>query len=202
MLPSRQKLLASTALLLFIATILCFGAPKSAFKSQAAAADSFQKKIEFIQTNAAASRPDPKPVVFAEEEINAYFAERRLKMPEGVKTVVFDLKPNQVTATTRVDFEQLRQSRPSANPLLSIFDGMHDCQVVAHTEPAGLGMVHVKVESVVIDGVTVPRMALQMFVDHYVKPKYPNVGLDNDYRLPARIESATIADQQGTTIQK
>lgn len=185
-----------------IAAAFCFGAPKTTYKSQAAAADSFQKKVEFIQANAAAPQPDRRPVVFAQEEINAYFAERRLKMPDGVKTVAFDLKPNQVTASTRVDFEQLRQSRPSANPLLSIFDGMHDCQVVAHTEPEGPGVVHVKVESVVIDGVNVPRMALQMFVDHYVKPKYPNVGLDNDYQLPARIESATVADQQGTTVQK
>jgi hypothetical protein len=45
-------------------------------------------------------------------------------------------------------------------------------------------------------------MALQMFIDNYVKPKYPNVGLDSDYRLPARIDSAIIAEQQGTTIQK
>jgi hypothetical protein len=181
---------------------LALVAPKSAFKSQSAAADSFQKKIEFVQANAAAQRPDPKPVVFTEEEINAYFAERRLKMPDGVKSVIFDLKPNTVTASTRVDFEQIRQSRLSMNPLLSIFDGMHDCQVVARTGPAGPGMVHVKVESVAIDGINVPRMALQMFIDNYVKPKYPNVGLDSDYRLPARIDSAIIAEQQGTTIQK
>lgn len=188
------------AMLLMIASALA--APKRAFKNDALAADSFEKKVAFIKQNAAATPPSTKPTPFSQEEINAYFAERRLKMPDGVKTVVFDLKKDQVTALTRVDFEQIRRDRPSMNPLLAIFDGIHDCQVVASTRSAGPGMVHVRVESVVIDGMTVPRMALEMFLKHYVTPKYPNVGLDNDYRLPARIDSAQIRDQEGVITQK
>ena len=177
-------------------------AAKRLFKNDTVAADSFQKKVDFIKANAAKPQPSPTPTVFSQEEINAYFSERRLKMPDGVQKVIFGLQADQVTALTRVDFEQLRKSRPSMNPLLAIFDGVHDCQVVAHAESAGPGRVRVRVESVNIDGMNVPRMALQMFVDHYVKPKYPNVDLDAEYKLPTRIDTATIQTQEGVIVQK
>jgi hypothetical protein len=202
LLPRNNLVLSAAACLLLLTSVVVSAAPKRAFKNDAAAADSFQQKVDFIKSNAAAQTPSQKPVVFSQDEINAFFAERRLTMPEGVKRVVFDLKKNQVSASTTVDFQQIRQSRPSMNPLLAIFDGIHDCQVQAHAESAGPGMVHVRVESVVIDGITVPRMALEMFINQYVKPKYPNVGLDNVYRLPARIDSATLSEQQGTIVQK
>lgn len=193
---------AISAFLIILALAILPAAAKRLFKDDKAAADSFQKKVEFIKTNAAAQPPSHKPTSFSQEEINAYFSERRLKMPDGVQKVTFDLQPDQVTAMTRVDFEQLRKSRPSMNPLLSIFDGVHDCQVVAHTEATGPGMVRVRVDSVVIDGMNVPRMALQMFVNHYVKPKYPNVDLDAEYKLPTRIETATIKTQEGVIVQR
>lgn len=194
----RASLLFALTLAMLTGTVL----GKRLFKNDQAAADSFQMKVDRIKANAAAAAPDRKPTKFSQEEINAYFAERRLKLPEGVKTVTFDLKPEQVSAFTRVDFEQIRKSRKSMNPLLAIFDGVHDCHVVASAQPAGPGMVHVRVESVEIDGMTVPRMALELFVKHYVNPKYPNVGLDNDYKLPARIDAAVIGDQVGTITQK
>jgi hypothetical protein len=190
------------AIVVLTLVALAPAAAKRIFKNDKAAADSFQKKVDFIKINAAKPQPSQTPTVFSREEINAYFSERRLKIPEGVQKVTFDLQSDQVTAFTRVDFERLRQSRPSLNPLLAIFDGVHDCQVVAHAENAGPGRVRVRVESVNIDGMNVPRMALQMFVNHYVKPKYPNVDLDAEYKLPARIDAATIKTQQGVIVQK
>jgi hypothetical protein len=194
----------ATRLAIIVLALAAMGpaAAKRLFKNDKVAADSFQKKVDSIKANAAKPQPSPTPTLFSQEEINAYFSERRLKMPDGVQRVTFDLQPDQVTALTHVDFAQLRQSRPSMNPLLAIFDGVHDCQVVAHTEAAGPGRVRVRVESVAIDGMTVPRMALQMFLNHYVKPKYPNVDLDAEYKLPTRIDSATIKAQQGVIVQK
>ena len=197
-----RKSTISALLVILGVVVLAPAAAKRLFKDDKAAADSFQRKVDFIKTNAVAQQPSTKPTLFPQEEINAYFSERRLKIPDGVQKVTFDLQPDQVTAFTRVDFEQLRQSRPSMNPLLAIFDGVHDCQVVAHAESAGPARVRVRVESVSIDGMNVPRMALQMFVNHYVKPKYPNVDLDAEYKLPARIDTATIKSQQGIIVQK
>jgi hypothetical protein len=206
MFNSRRRNAIQVGANVFLAAVLlispAFSAPNRQFKSDKEAADSFQKKVDFIRENASASSPVQQPTTFSQEEVNAYFAERRLKVPDGVQTVTFDLAPSQVTASTRVDFEKLRNSRPSMNPLLAIFDGVHDCKVVAHTDPAGPGMVRVRVESVVIDGMEVPRMALELFIKHYVNPKYPDVSLENTYRLPARIDSAVIAQQAGTITQK
>jgi len=200
--PHLQKSAINTFLIVIALVVLAPAAAKRLFKDDKAAADSFQKKVDFIKTNAVAQHPSTKPTLFSQEEINAYFSERRLKMPGGVQKVTFDLQPDQVTAMTRVDFEQLRQSRPSMNPLLAVFDGVHDCQVMARAESAGPGRVRVRVESVNIDGMNVPRMALQMFVNHYVKPKYPNVDLDAEYKLPVRMDSATIRAQEGVIVQK
>jgi hypothetical protein len=199
--PLRKNAI-NVGLVVLALVVLAPAAGKPIFKNDRAAAVSFQKKVDFIKANAAKPQPSQTPTVFSQEEINAYFSERRLKIPDGVQKVTFDLRPEEVTAFTRVDFERLRQSRPSMNPLLAIFDGVHDCQVIAHAESAEAGRVRVRVESVVIDGVNVPRMALQMFVNHYVKPKYPNVDLDAEYKLPTRIDAATIKTQQGVIVQK
>ena len=173
------------------------------FPSPTAAADSFQQKVEHIQANAKQPEPDPKPTHFSQEEINAYFSERRLpKMPEGVKSVRFELSPENVTAYTTVDFDELRRERNTKNPLLALFTGQHDVVVVAHTEPTTPGHVRVRVESVEIDGISVPKMALELFIDRFVKPKYPNVGLDEEYKLPARIASALIKQELGVIAQK
>src|SRR5438105_10673325 len=100
-------------------------------RMQAAAADAMQKKIDFIKANSAASRIDPRPTTFTQNEINAYFAERRVKMPDGVKSVRFSLTPGTVTAFTRVDFDEITASARSRHPLMAIFSGVHDVQVVA-----------------------------------------------------------------------
>src|SRR5229473_3125001 len=66
----------------------------------------------------------------------------------------------------------------------------HD--VTVETDAAGAagdGKVHVRTVS--LDGTEIPRMALQYFAEKYLTPKYPNVGLDSQFKLPNRIDTAT-----------
>jgi hypothetical protein len=65
---------------------------------------------------------------------------------------------------------------------------------------AGRGYVHV--DSVSIDGIEVPQFALQLFVDKYIKPKYPNVGIDSEFALPDRIDTAVVGLHKVTLTQK
>jgi len=160
-----------------------------------------QRKIDFIKANADASRIDPRPTNFSQSEINAYFAERRVKMPDGVKSVRFVLTPGTVTAYTTVDFDEITAKARSHNPLLAIFSGTHDVQVVADAISEG-GMTHVIVRSVVLDGVSIPHMALEMFIERWVNPKYPSIRLDGEYKLPARIDTVAIRARQGVVTQK
>jgi hypothetical protein len=58
------------------------------------------------------------------------------------------------------------------------------------------------VDSVSLDGVEVPEFVLQLFVEKYLKPKYPNIGLDSRFALPARVDAATVGLHRVTVTQK
>ena len=184
----------------FILLIALF-VPAAPAASPNAALDSMQRKLNHLQSNAAAAHPDQSPTEFSEQEINAYFASGEVKLPAGVQSVRFQLQPGTITATTHVDFDQLKAGRSSMNPLLSIFSGVHDVVVAANAAGSGgQGMVHV--DSVMLDGVEIPQFVLQLFVQKFLQPKYPEVGLDSRFALPEKIYTATIGLHKLTVTQK
>jgi 3-deoxy-D-manno-octulosonic acid (KDO) 8-phosphate synthase len=106
-----------------------------------------------------------------------------------------------VTAYTHVDFDEITASSRSRHPLLAIFSGTHDVQVVADATGSN-GMTRVNVQSVSLDGVSIPHMALEMFIERWVNPKYPSVKLDGEYKLPAHLDTVRIESRQGVVTQK
>jgi hypothetical protein len=169
--------------------------------SNSAPLASFERKLQHVQSNGAQSHPDPSPTEFSEQEINTYFASGNVELPAGVKSVVFQEQPGIVIGTSRVDFDQLKAGKNSYNPLLSIFSGLHDVVVTAHAYGVkGEGMVHV--DSVSLDGVEVPQFVLELFVEKYLKPKYPDIGLDSRFALPARVDAATIGPHKVSLTQQ
>jgi hypothetical protein len=169
--------------------------------SNSAPVASFERKLQHLQSNGAQPDPDASPTEFSEQEINAYFASGNVQLPAGVKSVVFQEQPGVVIGTSRVDFDQLKAGKNSYNPLLSVFSGVHEVVVTTHAYGARReGVVHV--DSVSLDGVEVPAFVLEMFVEKYLKPKYPDIGIDSRFALPARVDSATVGLHQVTVIQK
>jgi hypothetical protein len=161
----------------------------------------FERKLEHVQENGAQSRPDPSPTEFSEQEVNAYFASGNVKLPAGVRSVVLQEQPGIIVGTAQVDFDELRAGKNSYNPLLSIFSGMHEVVVNSHANGAKHeGFVHV--DSVSLDGVDVPPFVLQLFVEKYLKPKYPTVGIDSRFALPARVDAATVGLHRVTITQQ
>jgi hypothetical protein len=165
------------------------------------AVSSMERKLQHVQSNATLAHPDQTPTEFTEQEINAYFASGAIKLPAGVQSVNFQGQPEVVTATSRIDYDQLQAGRRSSNPLLSLFSGIHDVVVSARVRGAG-GRGYVNVDSVSLDGVEIPRFALEMFVEKYLQPKYPGVGLDSQFALPARIDTAKVGFHKLTITQK
>lgn len=164
-------------------------------------AESMKKKLEFIERNGAAPHPDERPTVFTEEEINAYFASGLITLPDCVQSVHVSGKNGTVTGTAHIDFDQIKTGRRSSNPLLMIFSGTHDVQVNAHAHgQSHQGYVHV--DSVLLDGVEIPQFVLQLFVQKYLQPKYPNIGIDSQFALPDKIDSAKIGEHILSVIQK
>jgi len=164
-------------------------------------ADSMQAKIDHIEQNAARPRPDQTPTVMSEEEVNDYLASGRVQMPQGVKKVRLQGQSGKVDAFLTVDFDEIRQSQRSANPLLGVFTGTHNVTVETDaTGTAGQGKVHVRTVS--LDGMEVPRMALEYFVEKYITTKYPNIGMDSRFQLPEKIETATVGYHKLAVVQK
>jgi len=188
---------------IFVTLLLLAGACSVAQQpaSQHRLADSLQRKLDHLHQNAARPHPDQTPTVMTEEEINDYFAAGRVKLPVGVKKVTFQGQSGMITALTTVDFDEIRAGQRSSNPLLSIFSGTHNVRV--ETDAAGSGgkgKVHVRTVS--IDGIDVPRIALEYFINKYLKPKYPNVGIDSEFELPERIDMAIVGYHKLTVTQK
>jgi len=161
----------------------------------------FERKLQHVESNGAQQHPDPAPTEFSEQEINAYFASGEVQLPVGVKSVVFQEQPGIVVGTSQIDFDQLKAGKNSYNPLLSIFSGLHDVVVTTHAYGArGEGLV--QVDSVSLDSVEVPQFVLELFVEKYLKPRYPNIGLDSRFALPARVDAATIGLHRVSITQK
>jgi hypothetical protein len=191
----------------FVVAIVTFGflLPTSNF----AMADSFQTadvaraqaKLQHIEKNAGIAHPDRTPTEITEQEVNAYFAAGNVKLPAGVESVTFQAHPGVITASCRVDFDQVKAGTHSSNPLLSLFSGVHDVVVLANASgSAGQGLVDV--QSVSLDGVEVPQFLLEIFVEKYLTPKYPNVGLESRFRLPDKIDTAVVGEHKLTVAQK
>ena len=164
-------------------------------------AASMQAKLDHIQQNSKRSKPDQTPTIMTEEEVNDYFASGGIVLPQGVKKLSMQGRTGVVTAFLNVDFDEIRAGQKSANPLLSIFNGTHDVRVEANASGGG-GQGKVQVRDVSIDGISVPRMALEYFVDKYITPKYPNIGLDSTFTLPNKIDTATVGYHKVTVTQK
>jgi len=166
-----------------------------------AAASSAEAKLAHIEENARRNPPDQRPTALTEREINAYLASGKVQLPTGVRSIRFTGQNGVLNTTARVDFDAITAQSRSSNPLLSLFSGVHDVHAVAHASGSG-GKGRVDIDSIDIDGVSVPRMALQFFLDRYVTPKYPEVGMTSIFALPARIDTATIGDHQLILTQK
>jgi hypothetical protein len=167
----------------------------------AAQANSCQRKFDHIQQNGSKTHPDQTPTAITENEINAWLSSGKAQLPHGVKKLQFRGQPGVINATAYVDFDEVTAGRHSSNSLLSLFSGTHEVQAAAHASGSG-GMGRVHIDSVSIDGVGVPRIALEYFVDRYITPKHPDIGLDSQFKLPYRTDTATVGARQLTVTQK
>src|SRR3954469_18526579 len=164
-------------------------------------ADQFAVRLHHIQQNGLSPTPDTAPTVLPDEEGNAYFTAGRVKLPSSVQQLRYSTTPGTVNAVARIDFDTLTQNSTSSNPLLSLFSGVHDVRVIADAS-AQSGTATVTAQSVEIDGIAVPRMALEYFVKKYLTSRFPNVGMTSHLKLPSKVDSATVGQAQVTVHQR
>ena len=166
-----------------------------------AAVASASRKLRHIEENAKRHPPDPSPTILTEREVNAYLNSRNVQLPEGVKRLQLTGSPGIVRADALVDFDQVTGGRYRTNPLMSLFRGTNQVQVLAHAA-GNQGRAQLHIDSVAINGVPVPRPALEYFVEEYVRPRYPELGLDSTFPMPDRVDHAEVGQHQVTLVQK
>jgi hypothetical protein len=168
---------------------------------RAAPAPAMKQKLAHIEANGRLTHPDPTPTVITEDEANAYLASEEVQLPVGVQSVKLRGQPGTIDGTAQIDFDKVREGAHSSNPLLSIFSGVHEVEVATHAY-CKEGQGHVHVDSVSIDGVEVPQFVLELFVEKYLQPRYPEIGLDSQFKLADRIDAATVGEHRVTIVQK
>jgi hypothetical protein len=185
----------------FLLAILLVSTTSYTAQDRSSTSAAVERKIQHVQQNGTLPQPDQTPTTFSQQEINDYVASSAVKLPKGVHSVRFSSEPGVVTSNARIDFDELKNGRGSANPLLSVFSGLHDVVVVAHAHGAG-HMGYVDVDSVALDGVDIPRFVLQLFVEKYLQPKYTDVGLSSRFEMTYKIDTAVVGHNQVTITQK
>jgi hypothetical protein len=163
---------------------------------------SMDKKIAILESNAGETSAKPQTTTITQDELNAYLTEGGVQIPKGLSNVKIEFQPGTVHASSQVDFDQLSEGHGGGNPIFSaLFSGTHD--VEADGEASGSdGQGTVTIQSVKLDGVPVPKSALQYLIQHYVKPKYPSAGMTSTFALPEKIETAVVQQSQVALTQK
>jgi hypothetical protein len=139
--------------------------------------------------------------VLTDPEMNAYFNEGGIKWSDGVSDVRIEDQPSAINGSAQVDFDQVTAKRQSNNPLMMLFTGVHTVRVTAQASAVN-GRATIHVASVSLDGLEIPRKALEFFIQKYLQPKYPEVDLDMVIAAPHRVNSATAGDGQITFAQR
>jgi hypothetical protein len=196
--PIRSMFAAKVAIVL--STLLL--AASYAREANSPAFAGAERKLAWIEENGRSPHPSTRPTVLTAEEWNAYLNQGGVKLPEGLSNIRISSQPGAAQGDADVDFDHLTANRTRGNPLLALFTGTHHVTATARAGAAsGVGSVHV--ESVMFDGVVVPRLALQYFADRYLRPKYGNaVGLNCTFRIHSRVDTAVVGSGQVTITQR
>jgi hypothetical protein len=196
---TRPVLLIALLGSLLLAPLRGQPAPSPAF-------DSAVKKFAWLAENGRSANPSTRPTKLTAEEWNAYLNPDGnpggVKLPEGISSIRISSEPGVAHGEAEIDFDRLTANRSRSNPLLALFTGKHQVTATAHVSAAN-GVGSVQVDSVLFDGVEVPRLALEFFANRYLRPKYGNaVGMDSTFPLHNRIDTALVGANQVTVTQR
>lgn len=158
----------------------------------------FQAKLDQIAHNE--DSPGPwRDVTLTAAEANAWFAgPGAQKLPRGVKRLVVNSQPGEITGDATIDFDEI-EGRKQGNPLLSIiFSGTHEVVASAHVDSALAPAAKLTVDTVRLDGQRIPNMLIDFAVDTFIRPTHPEIGRTFQVPLPKHVKSAILGANQVT----
>ncbi len=153
------------------------------------AAQAFAKKLAAIALPPAGSSGGQAE--FTESEVDAFLQhEISRHYPQGVRQIQFRFQQNRLSARALVDFDEMQADSANAGKSLvwALLQGEHWVQVSGKfTAENGLGRYDIL--GIRIDEQEIPRVLIDLLLDHYVLPKYPGAAPNTDFHLPFKIRS-------------
>jgi hypothetical protein len=179
------------------ALIIAIAGAMLAGGNSAADSASASQKLAAIETGAARGN-----VSFSPGELNAWMRdEAQFRVPRGVRNLRLELGAGKATGYADIDFLKVRQSTSGEQPgwlMRNLLSGERPVVVTARFESRA-GRVRVDVERVEISGIAIEGRTLDLIIDDYVRPIFPDVKVNEWVALHYGIDRFTVAPQ-GVTV--
>lgn len=203
--PSR---LLSAVLLSFVAggvLLGIWGASTEAFAfrlhSQSGlspvAASTFQSKVMQLSANGSSKGGSLRPVVFTDDEVNSFIKyDRPPFLPPSVRDLEIHFKPDGIHGAANVNFDELKPSQQSGNPLTakllaSIFQGTQHLTALGVLESKdGTGTLTIK--DVHIGSTALSDWLVNFLIQTYVESEY-KIDLSKPFLLPNHVTQIEFA---------
>lgn len=146
--------------------------------------------------------PAKGSVFFSPAEVNAYAAEEvRKEVPEGMRSPRIVLGANSATGTALIDFNKMQTARgtPPGALLSLLLRGEHEVSVDLGFQSAN-GIARVDVRRVTVGGASLSGRALDLVIDYYVLPRYPEAAIGRPFQLRHNVQKVAVAPG-GVTFQ-
>ncbi|MEZ5401538.1 MAG: hypothetical protein R2729_17835 [Bryobacteraceae bacterium] len=150
-------------------------------------ASSAKRKIQSIESE---RLPAGSRITFSTEEINAYAAAQvSASVGDAIREPRLEFDSGRATGSATVDFVRLQTQRgqPPGTLLRWMLKGEKPVSVRVRFRSAN-GEGQVDVEEVSISGVPLSGRALDLLIDYYLRPRYPEVAIGEPFDLRHKVE--------------
>jgi hypothetical protein len=153
--------------------------------------ESARRKADLIDSDQA----KPGSVIsFSVAEANAYAREEaRREVGDGLRNARVWFSPGKASGSAVVDFVKLQteRGRPPGLLLRWMLQGEKEVQVSVKVE-ARDGKGKIDVDEVYLEGVGIPKGAVDLLIEYYLLPRYPDAKIGQWFELRHQVERITV----------
>jgi hypothetical protein len=139
--------------------------------------------------------PPQGSVSFTPGEVNAYAAEEvRKEVPDGLRSPKLELGAGTARGMALIDFGKIQTAKGSPSGLLlgMLLRGERQVAVDVAVQSEN-GTARVDVQSVSIGSAKLSGRALEMVIEYYVLPRYPDAAIGRPFQLRHNIKQVTVS---------
>jgi hypothetical protein len=139
--------------------------------------------------------PPRAVVAFTPAELNAYAAEQvRTAVGDAVRQPRLEFDAAAITGSAQVDFVKLQTSRgqPPGMILRWLLRGEKPVSVRVRLSSAK-GQARVDIEEVRVSGIPLTGSALELVIDYYLRPRYPEVAIAEPFELRHKVDRLEVS---------